>query len=305
MDRAKQIVILMAMLVLAAFNGYCFDVTWEYESQVDEKLEKLQIYFETEMYQEASVLLQELIAQYPDEPRFSYLKAIVDYQRGDYEQAEDIFLQFTKEYPDVPEPHYLLSEISLSNGDAKKAQKHLKRYCALVPDDFQAQAKLTSLSAPKQPEKGSIIREGKQDPQLVKKLGFYGACVHSQEDESLKLVNGSFRTWSCMGMDFASPLDLRKKQIVLTLKGKEGGEKLELTFRDKFAKDYEPQLVIMREEGLLDDWQQVVIRPIEHQSKIDLSSVVHIGLEFGFSTVQNPAQSTLYVKDIVIENAGN
>ena len=43
----------------------------------------------------------------------------------------------------------------------------------------------------------------------------------------------------------------------------------------------------------------------DQHSGIDLSQIVHMGLEFGFSTVRNPANSTLYVKDIIIEDAHN
>ncbi len=150
-----------------------------------------------------------------------------------------------------------------------------------------------------------ILHNGQEDKELVKKLGFYGACVSAQERQSLKLINGSFRTWSCMGIDFSYPLDLRGKQIVLILKGKKGGERLELTFRDMFAQDYNPQLVIVQEEGLSDQWQEIKVTPSDYQANIDLSCVVHMGLEFGFSTVQNPAQSTLYVRDIAIEDVSH
>lgn len=305
MGRTKQIAFLATALILLVSPAFCFDVTWEYESEVNERLEKLEIYFETGMYSEARTLLQELITQFPDEARFGYLQAIVDYQLGDYQQAEYVLARFTEEYPDVPEPYYLLSEINTIQGQAKKAKDYLAQYCLLVPDDFQAEQKLQAMSAPAMSEDAVIMQNGKEDSDLVQKLGFYGACVHSREGQALKLINGSFRTWSCMGMDFSRPLDLRQKQIVLTIKGKQGGEKLELTFRDKFAASYDPQLVIVRDEGLSDDWKRIIIRPKEHPGEIDLSNVTHIGLEFGFATVQNPAQSTLYVKDISIEDADN
>ncbi len=294
------------MAISAATAGFCLEEDSAYDSYgVDQRLEKLQIYFETAMFEKAAALLDELILEFPEEPRFIYLRGIVDYQRQDYAPARAVFVKFIQEYPEVAEPYYLLAEICLNSGDEDMAKRYLTRYCELVPEDIDAYQKLESLSnLPDDAVSPTvvIIKNGKQDLALVKRIGFYGACVHSQQAQSLKLVNGNFRTWSSMGIDFAYPLDLRGKKIVLRLKGKQGGERLELTFRDKFASGYDPQLVLVPEETLLSDWRQIEVALGEDQPKIDLSSVVHMGLEFGFSTVQNPANSTLFVKDIIIED---
>lgn len=312
MGQAKQIIILAGLLILATTlggsagkQGWCIEEDSSFGLyETGERLEKLQIYFETEMYEEALALLDELLVQFPDEPRFEYLKAIVNYQRQDYDNASRVFIKFIKKYPDIAEPYYLLGEINLKKGNKDEAKRYLSRYCELVPEDYDAQHKLNSISS-----EGLlvifIIEDGREDSQLVEKVGFYGACVHSYEEEWIKLVNGSFCSWSSMGIDFVYPLDLRGKRIIFKLKGKQGGERLELTFRDKFSKSYNPQLVLMPEERLLPNWHQIKVTLDDHQRKIDLSSVVHMGLEFGLSTVQNPPNSTLFVKDIFIENAHN
>jgi len=288
--------IVIWLLVGLSF-GWCID---------DERLEKLQIYFETEMYEEASSLLDELIVQFPDDPRFKYLLAIIDYQREDYDRAGKVFVEFIKEHPGVAEPYYLLGEITLKRGNKNMARKYLSRYCELVPQDIDARHKLDLISNNIGSADIIIIKNGKKDSALVKKIGFYGACVHSQQEHSIKLINGSFRKWSSMGIDFAYPVDLRGKKIVLELKGKQGGERLDLIFRDKFAPDYNPQLELAAEEkSVSPDWQQIKVTLGKHQPEIDLSSVVHMGLELGSSTVQNPVQSTLFIKNIVIENASN
>ena len=307
----------MLRIVFAYILAICFWVTaiacgWCVEKDFNrdmydagERLEKLQIYFETEMYEEASVLLDELITQFPDEPRFKYLRAVVDYQKGSYERAQEVFVEFIEEHPGVAEPYYLLGEINLKRGKEDAARQYLMKYCELVPEDYDAHLKLSSLSG-KDSCAATIIKDGREDLALVEKIGFYGACVYTNQKQSIKLINGSFRSWSSMGIDFIYPLDLRGKQIVLKLKGKEGGEKFELTFRDKFARDYTPQLVIAPEEkGLSCDWQTIKVVLGKRQPKIDLSCVVHMGLEFGASTAQNPRNSTLFVRDIFIEDARN
>ena len=301
-------ILLICFWVAGIACGWCVEKDFSRDMYgAGERLEKLQIYFETEMYEEASVLLDELIAQFPDEPRFKYLRAIVDYQRENYDRAEEVFLEFAKEYPELAEPYsyYLLGEINLKRGNEEVARQYLRRYCELVPEDYDAHLKLSSLSG-KDSCAATIIKDGREDLALVEKIGFHGACVHMNQKQSIKLINGSFRSWSSMGIDFIYPLDLRGKQIVLKLKGKEGGEKFELTFRDKFARDYTPQLVLVPgRKGLSVDWQKIKVVFGAHQPKIDLSCIVHMGLEFGTSTAQNPRNSTLFVRDIFVEDARN
>lgn len=305
MGRAKSIIILISFLILASHGGFCLEEDFIQDlHKIDERLEKLHIYFETEMYEQAATLLTELIAQYPDEPRFKYLAAIVDYQRGDYEHAEPVFTEFIEQYPDVAEPYYLLAEINLKQDNEEIARQYLTKYCLLIPEDFAARSKLDAISTQGAP--GAVIMEnGRGDGELVERIGFYGACVHRYQEQSLKLINGSHRSWSSMGIDFAYPLDLRGKQIVLKLKGKLGGERLLMTFRDKGAKDYNPQLVLTPEKSTSCYWQKIKVVLEGDQPDIDLSQVVHMGLEFGFSTAQNPANSTLFVKDIVIKDVDN
>ncbi|GAF91716.1 unnamed protein product, partial [marine sediment metagenome] len=68
---------------------------------------------------------------------------------------------------------------------------------------------------------------------------------------------------------------------------------------------HNPQLVLVPEKSATRRWKKIKVAFGNHQPGIDLSQIVHLGLEFGFSTVQNPAQSTLYVKDITIEDVNN
>lgn len=310
MDKRKQILILVC-LFLALNTTYAWPGEASYEldlRELDNRLESLQIYFESGRYEEASVLLEELIIEFPEEPRFRYLKAVVDYQREDYDDASKVFLEFIKQNPEIPEPYYLLSEINLKKGNFETARMYLTKYCRLAPEDYGAFDRLKSIANSTEfsnTDNTIVIRDGQNNPGLVKKIGFYGACLYAQQDESIKLTNGSHRSWSSMGIDFSYPQDLRKKQIMLKLKGKRGGENFELTFRDKFAQDYNPQLVLKPEQELSSDWREIRIGLKEQHSEIDLSQIVHIGVEFGFSTARNPANSVLFIKDIILEDADN
>ena len=313
MGQRKQIIVLISVVILvvtyaspAGRQGWCIEEVLDQNrsNDIDNKLERLQIYFETEMYPEASAILEELILEFPDEPKFEYLRAIVDYEMGNYDRTERVLMEFIEKYPDVPEPYYLLGEINLNTDNKDMAKQYLRKYCELVPEDYEAQDRLSSIFA-ENSSRALIMEYGRENSQLVKKVGFYGACVHSYEKQSVKLINGSHRSWSSMGIDFVYPIDLRGKQVALELKGKQGGERLELTFRDKFAKSYNPQLVLVPEKSATRRWKKIKVAFSNHQPGIDLSQIVHLGLEFGFSTVRNPANSTLYVKDIIVEDARN
>lgn len=313
MGQRKQIIILISLVTLTVAcglpvvrQGFCLEDVFDqkFSNDIDNRLDKLQIYFETEMYPEAQAILDELILEFPDEPRFKYLRAIVDYQMGNYGRAEKIFTEFIEQYPGVAEPYYILGEINLNTDNKDMAKQYLKKYCELVPEDYEAQDKLSSIFT-EHTSRALIMEYGREEPQLVKKVGFYGACLHSYEKQSVKLINGSHRTWSSMGIDFVYPIDLRGKQITLQLKGKQGGERLELTFRDKFAKSHNSQLVLVPEERATRRWEKIKVAFGDQHSGIDLSCIVHMGLEFGSSTVRNPANSTLYVNDIIIEDVCN
>lgn len=163
----------------------------------------------------------------------------------------------------IPEPYYLLAEMNIKKGDIDLAKQYLGQYCELAPEDYQARLKLDSISS-KRPSAIVVIKDGKEDLTFVKRIGFYGGWVRSRQKDSIKLINGISRSWSSMGVDFAYP-----------------------------------QLMLRPGDTLSSDWQQIKVVLDGYRSEIDLSSIVHMGVEFGTSTIQNPANSTLFIEDIV------
>jgi len=307
--RMLRILFLQSIACLLAFGatfGFCMENDFSPDLyEAGEQLEELEIYFETGLYERASVMLNGLRAKYPNEPRFEYLQAIVDYEMQNYDAAEKVFVGFIEKYPQVPEPYYLLGEINLKANNPTGAKQYFQKYCELVPEDYDARSKLNALSN-KSLNAAVIIKDGKRDLELVEKVGFYGGCIHSYEEDSIKVVNGKFHRWSSMGIDFAYPLDLRGKQVVFKIKGRQGGERLKLAVRDKFAPDYNPQLILApEEESLSSQWRKIRVLFGHDYSGVDLSQIVHMGLEFGTATVQNPVNATLFIKDIVIEDVGD
>lgn len=262
---------------------------------------ELQTYLELEMFDRAAALVDDLRREFPDDPQMEYLNGMIAYKSKEWEKARTALLKFTTRCPEVSEPYYILGEISLKRADTAAAKEYFSRYCELVPEDIDAYLKLSALCYKNISSQAEIVKDGKGNNRFVKKLGFYGGCIYTQEQGEMKLVNGSGCNWSAMGIDFVYPVDLRGKSIILEVKGKTGGEKLEMTFRNQLAKEYTPQMTVRPSNNLLTGWQRLQIVMEEDSASMDLSCVVHIGLEFGSSTVQNPANSTLFVKNIVIE----
>ncbi|MFC1631890.1 tetratricopeptide repeat protein [Candidatus Omnitrophota bacterium] len=303
MASIARIVSVVSLLILAAPLSFAIEERLDVDADFylsEQRLEQLQIYFETGMFDQAAELLGQLQLEFPEETRFKYLAGIVDYQRGKYSRAEGVFLKFIEQYPEVVEPYYLLSEINLKKGDSARALEYLAKYCELVPEDLEAHRRMTLLSSTD--SRGAVlIEDGREDQELVKKVGFYGGCVHSYQDQTIKLINSTSGGWAEMGIDFAQPIDLRGKRIVLKLRGKRGGEKLILALRDKFASDVQPQLMLNPEKELSENWQDIRVDMKTEDATIDLSQVVHLGLEIGYATADNPFNSILYVEDITIK----
>lgn len=285
--------ILFSFCIISA-RGWCLEE--------DERLAELETYLELEMFDRAASLVDGLRQEFPDDPHLEYLDGVIAYHNKKPGKAQAVLLEFIAQYPEVPDPYYILGEISLEQSDITRAKEYFSKYCELVPEDIDAYLRLSALSHPNIGSQAAIIKDGRQDRRFVKKVGFYGGCIFTQEPGAMKLVNGGFCNWSAMGIDFVYPVDLRGKSIILEIKGKAGGEKIELTFRNQFAKEYTPQMTISPQTNLLTDWQRLKIDLEGSNPQMDLSCVVHIGLEFGFSTVQNPVNSALFVKNMVIES---
>ncbi|MFH1245292.1 MAG: tetratricopeptide repeat protein [Candidatus Omnitrophota bacterium] len=266
----------------------------------DQRFSELETYLELEMFDRAASLVDALRQDFPDDAHLEYLDGIIAYHNKQPAKAQAALLKFITQYPEVPDSYYILAEISLEQSDITRAKEYFTKYCELVPEDIDAYLRLSALS--NTGSQAAIIKDGREDNRFVGKVGFYGGCLYTEEPGAMKLVNGSSCNWSAMGIDFVYPVDLRGKSVILEIKGKSGGEKVVLTFRNQFAEGYTPQMTIRPQTSLLPDWQRLKIDLEESNPQMDLSCVVHIGLEFGSSTVQNPVNSALFVKNIVIES---
>lgn len=142
--------------------------------------------------------------------------------------------------------------------------------------------------------------------------GYDKANVHGGT-QSFRLVNalGSKKTetWGSFSMDLGKTIDVAPvpkkvdskdvtafKYLTFWVKGAQGGEKMELLFRDSHAVSYMPQAKY-KVEDITAEWKKVSI-PLDDIKKmgIDLKSLDNIGIAFG-PDAGNAAGSIVYIDD--------
>lgn len=92
------------------------------------------------------------------------------------------------------------------------------------------------------------------------------------------------------------------RYLIFWAKGKNGGERIKVLFRDQHVPGYLPQYFVDPYPQILTTkWQKIVV-PLENVAyKVDLTKLVHIGVEFG-SWIGNLKGDVLYVDDFVFTN---
>ena len=140
------------------------------------------------------------------------------------------------------------------------------------------------------------VYQGKQSWRLVNALG-------AKPDEN----------WGSFAMDLGPTVDLTKepkkidsldvsnyKYLTFWIKGKKGGEHLEVLFRDAHAPDYMPQ-VKYKVPDATTEWQKVVIPLSKIKNKVDLTKLDNIGIAFG-PDVGNKKGAIIYMDYFVFTN---
>lgn len=146
--------------------------------------------------------------------------------------------------------------------------------------------------------------------------GYIVENVHSA-NQSFRLVTGlgskPSESWGSFRINMGPALDLTTtpqtveskdvsgyKYLIFWVKGENGGEKLEVLFRDGNALNYIPQVKIKVPDATT-EWQKVGIPLSEISMCIDLTRLASIGIGFG-SDVGNVKGATIYIDDFVLAN---
>ena len=149
----------------------------------------------------------------------------------------------------------------------------------------------------------SMIVKGRLNPNIIKKLGFYGAALNMSRmtRDGIMLFNDGSTEWASVGMDLAKPMDLSNSTLEFFVKGLSGKESLQLTLRDINSDSYLPQTKhIIFNRNMAADWQFVSIGLGDFNTSCDTKNIKHIGFEFGTQTMFNEPGISIYIKNMRI-----
>ena len=98
------------------------------------------------------------------------------------------------------------------------------------------------------------------------------------------------------------PFDFTKyRYLVFWVKGRRGGERFKIYFRDKHAKTYEPQLKVKPKVRVTKEWRSVKVdlRKFRLRGNVDLKNIIQIGIGFG-EPDNGRMGNVLYIDNIIL-----
>ncbi|MEA3305682.1 MAG: hypothetical protein U9R52_02590, partial [Candidatus Omnitrophota bacterium] len=142
---------------------------------------------------------------------------------------------------------------------------------------------------------------------VVEKMGFYGAASSRSimTKDELLLVNDGTITWASAGFDLGEPIDSTGRSLDFFVKGKAGGESLELILRDADNNSYLPQARHATfHKNMKNEWQFVSVPFSDFDGFYNHERVKHIGFEFGTQTTLNKRGTSIYIRNVKIVKNG-
>lgn len=91
----------------------------------------------------------------------------------------------------------------------------------------------------------------------------------------------------------------RFRYLVFWVKGKRGGEKFRIYFRDKNATTYDPQIKLEPDITINNLWQDTAVKLSKISRKIDIKNVVQIGIGYGKDD-GNKTGNIIYVDNFIL-----
>ncbi len=149
-----------------------------------------------------------------------------------------------------------------------------------------------------------IFCDGKLNNRIIKKFEFQGHARPESKiaGELIILKNSRKYEWASLNIDFRCPIDVSDKNIMLSVKGRRGGEKIFLVLRDSRNRSYRSAEIF-----LTPAWSRKVIRLKDVDGVIDLGEIDHLRFECSYAG-EPPAnrnvtiETTFFLKDVMFSN---
>lgn len=145
-----------------------------------------------------------------------------------------------------------------------------------------------------------ILDEGRINKTIMKSFGFRGhAKGHSKfAKNEIAFGNPKKYDWAEFSVDFRFPVNLSSRKLLLSVRGKTGGERMSIVLKDSLNRSYK-----LKDIYLTSNFRMQSI-PLEGIDKyIDLSRITHLRFESGYvgeSGMDLPINVTVYIKNMEI-----
>ncbi len=146
-----------------------------------------------------------------------------------------------------------------------------------------------------------IVDGGTVNRSIIKSFTFRGYAKNPDSritKDAVILSNPKKYRWADLSVDLKFPLDLSKRRLAISLRGKTGGESVNVVLRDVNNKSLRlPGL------SLASGWTDETIALNGARNEIDLSNINHLRIEYGYvgessKEADSPINVTVYLRNI-------
>ena len=147
----------------------------------------------------------------------------------------------------------------------------------------------------------TILEKGEVNKTIVKRVEFsrYAKAKSKISRDVITLSNPMRYRWTSLSMDFRFPIDFSERKVSLELKGRTGGEKVNIAFKDAHNRSSRFTNI-----SLTPNWKNSFLYLAVLKGDIDISKITHFRLECDYAVEpakedSSPASDvTVYIKDV-------
>lgn len=140
-----------------------------------------------------------------------------------------------------------------------------------------------------------LSKDGEYNKDAIKAIMFYDNASGESGwgKDFINLSNETGSKKAVLGIDFAGPQDMAERLLCFNVKGKAGGEKFRICFKDS-----ENNICRSKINQLENSWQPFVIDMEQAENFINIKNVTRIDIELNPGEEQNISRSAIYFRDM-------
>lgn len=147
----------------------------------------------------------------------------------------------------------------------------------------------------------NFINNGSINKSIISKFEFRGQArniKNSSIKDSIILNSPKKYNWADLSINFKFPIDVSARNLLLSLRGNTGGEKIGVVLRD-----VKNRSIRLNDLSLSSNTRDKIIRLAPLKGDIDLNNINHLRIEFGYAgesvrEINSPINVTIYVNSI-------